>query len=564
MADGYIDLSPIIRAIDRVNSNVAVVNNNLSIVSNNVDNLRAQTMSEINKIKAELVEMERQQRLSAALQRAITEVIRVRQELEQKYGTHKLVRENMLGILQASDLALISESTISRCTEELMISAPNYWLAPCLIALAGWISNNESLAKRAVKEAYNRDKEKTCLLFALITRRVNAGRIKAGKKGTNICFEWLREYFEMQDPRRMKTSIIAYVDAYTNGIFGEDKDNICQEHIIHWLDVLKKENPNFEQEQKSRWLNKFSHLSMIPAEQGYAALKQICVQYDDINNYISRITASENPDPKQGIKSYFSDIIAANVDTVKLINDIDEQLRRLVERYEDGEESKLRDEDAFLNFVKDFKGDEGLAQRKVDAIKARQKDEPVDFSVRLSNSILDESAPMSARKTAFYLLKPYIQEAYSQFITENKNAYPKEIDFKINEQGMYGKPFVWTGKTENGENKEELEKSLTEMYESNKKASIDAVTDEQALKDKKTGKILCFTILLLPFGIMKLSKAKKALKANQEKRERINNYYTEGLKKNKEVLNNALEERANANEKVENFLSDSSNESINI
>ena len=101
-------------------------------------------MQEINYLKAQFVEMQRQQKLQAALQRAITEVIRVRQELEQRFGTHKLVRDNMLGILQATDLGLITKTTISKCTEELMISAPKYWLAPALVALAAWISDSYS------------------------------------------------------------------------------------------------------------------------------------------------------------------------------------------------------------------------------------------------------------------------------------------------------------------------------------------------------------------------------------------------------------------------------------
>ena len=151
MDGAYIDLGPVIRAVETVNRNLGIVernlNSNITVVNNNVaivnDNLNKPAKDLLN-LKAEVEHMRKEQRLAAALQRALTEVIRVRQELEQNFGAHKTVREHMLGILQAVDLALISESTISKCTEELMISAPNYWLAPCLIALAAWISNNQS------------------------------------------------------------------------------------------------------------------------------------------------------------------------------------------------------------------------------------------------------------------------------------------------------------------------------------------------------------------------------------------------------------------------------------
>jgi len=207
-----------------INSNIDVVNKNILSLRRTVEDVGklaastsrqveqvnykvekldyalAKTKKEVEILTQAFAQFVREQRMSNALQQALTEIVRVRQELEDKFGTNKLVRDNMLGILQASDLALITESTISRCTEELMISAPKYWLAPCLIALAAWISDNEALAKRAIAEACKRDREKTCLLFALITRRVNAGRMANGKPVTNSTFEWLNEYFKMQNP----------------------------------------------------------------------------------------------------------------------------------------------------------------------------------------------------------------------------------------------------------------------------------------------------------------------------------------------------------------------------
>ena len=279
-----IDLSGITRAINNLNSNLKVVDQHVNYVSGQVENVRREVRENIAAIRAELVEMERQQMLTAAFQRATTEVIRVRQELEQKFGAQKQVREYMLGILGASDLGLIKKTTISNCTEELMISAPKYWLAPCLIALAAWISDNKSLANRAVKEALRRDEQKTCLLFALITRRVNAGRVASGQKATNTTFLWLSRYFSLQNPFKMRTSIISYIDAYSNGIFGYDKDHICEEHISNWMKQLERANPKFKEDQTAFWLDKFKGyvLDFSIEDRKYSSLKQICLQVTSI------------------------------------------------------------------------------------------------------------------------------------------------------------------------------------------------------------------------------------------------------------------------------------------
>ena len=554
-----VDLSPVLRAIDTVNRNVDIVNRNIAVVDQNLERVRRQTMNEIDLIKKQLKEMERQAKLTAAYQAALTEIVRVRQELEAKFGTHKQVRAYMLGILQATDLGLITKNTISKCTEELMISAPKYWLAPALIALAAWISDNKSLANRAVQEAFARNKEKTCLLFALITRRVSAGRAQGGKEPTDATFKWLNLYFSFQDPRKMKKSIIAYVDAYANGVFGYDKDNICRDHINHWMDELISENTNFGEEQKAYWLNFFQSKCYESQDESFVALKEICPQYPQINNYVSRIGASESED---GIKHYFKEIVNTEVDKKKLIADIDDQLMKLVERYDEDEEP-LRDEETYLELVKKHKGDEEKAHIEMDAIYlSRRKDQPVDFAQRLRESITGGEADISAKKTALMLMGGYISNAFNEFVTATKGEYPQVIDLTIVEPGKVtgnvGTSFSFVAQTENGENREELIAELSRQYNDAKKKTLDSITDEEAEKTKKTGIVLCclFFLALIPLfiGISKLSKAKKMRKANEDLREAVNRYYDTQKNRNIDKLNKALDARAIANKTVEDFL----------
>lgn len=562
-----IDLSPIIRAVQKVNDNIGIVSDQVEQVNDNLIKVRNETMNEIEKLKIQLETMEKDARFRAALQRALTEIIRVRQELEQNFGTHKLVRDYMLGILQASDLALISKSTISRCTEELMISAPQYWLAPCLIALAAWISDNKTLAERAVKEAIKRDEEKTCLLFALVTRRVNAGRIAAGKKGTSVCFQWLNRYFSLQDPRKMRSSIVAYVDAYSNGVFGYDSENICSEHIRHWMDVLMEENPEFGEEQEKYWNGIFNSKVFPLSGENYEALKLLSPQYNLIENYVSKINASEN---EGGIKDFINNIQDGVADKDKLIKQIDEQLTYLVTNYEEGKEEELRKEEELLQRIKDLKGDEELAEHQLRQKYAARVDVPVNFADRLNHSILSSDASISEKKTALSLLRPFISKAFNNFITQQKDEYPEVIDLVINDPGKAtsdGKPFKWEGSTKNGENAEELTKELGKLYDKEKKEALERVTDDEAKKYLKKGKIaLCLFILIIPLflGISWMRKGKRMLKNNENTRLAIENYYSNNKAKNVSLLEKALEARKEANEIVETFCGDESNESIEL
>src|SRR5271165_2150291 len=96
-----------------------------------------------------------------------TRLVRVNQELETKYGHHAELRRRATGILQATDLNIVREETIRTATEEMMIGAPGYWLAPALVALSAWIADKRELAERALAESLRRDGAKTALLLSL-------------------------------------------------------------------------------------------------------------------------------------------------------------------------------------------------------------------------------------------------------------------------------------------------------------------------------------------------------------------------------------------------------------
>lgn len=552
MGSNYVDLSGVYRRIEDIRSEVRDA---VRQISHEVNTLHQESMREIEYLQNQLVEMERSARLRDALQRALTEIIRVRQELEDKFGSHKLVREYMLGILQANDLGLITKTTISKCTEELMISAPGYWLAPALIALAGWISDNKTLANRALKVAIDRDEEKTCLLFALITRRVNAGRIQGGKQGSDVSFQWLNRYFALQDPTNMKASVVAYLDAYSNGIFGQDVDHICSDHINNWMKVLMRKNPDFEQEQKQYWLNIFNNYCQNLDGERYLALQKISPQFPQMNAYLSKINAAERED---GVRNDIRNIINQQVNKKELIDSIDRHLENLVKQY-DEKEAPLRDEEQYLSFVKELKGDEEEAQRRMDAIRAGRVDENVSFTQRLSEAITNKNAPASARKTAVYLLQNYINSAFEEFVSADKESYPDEIDLVIKDNCNlpYATPFKWEGKTVNSENREELVNTLSKQYDDAKQGALNKISDEQALKDKKKGTIIAaatfWTLIGLVVGLYIRHKGVKKLRENEDCRKSLNKYYDSNKKANIKLLNDALDGRADANQVVLDF-----------
>ena len=96
------------------------VNRSLNSMNGSISSIQ----TDLVKLSEDFRKMFYEQQRLAALQNASTEIVRVRQELEQNFGNYKIVRETMLGVLQATDVALVKKNTISRVSEEIMLSTP--------------------------------------------------------------------------------------------------------------------------------------------------------------------------------------------------------------------------------------------------------------------------------------------------------------------------------------------------------------------------------------------------------------------------------------------------------
>jgi hypothetical protein len=70
------------------------------------------------------------------------------------------------GILQGVDTGIISDDTLRHTTEEVMIKAPNYWLAPSLVVLASWIRDDKDTTEKALTESLKRRLQNDSFLHA--------------------------------------------------------------------------------------------------------------------------------------------------------------------------------------------------------------------------------------------------------------------------------------------------------------------------------------------------------------------------------------------------------------
>lgn len=426
-------------------------------------------------------------RKAAAVQKAATELVRVRQEIEQNFGSYRVVRETMLGVLQATDLALVKKTTISQVTEELMLSTPDYWLAPCLVAVAAWIGNNRDLANRAITEALKRDEEKTALAMALICRRNNR---------TETCYEWLSLYFAKQSASNFTESNFTYLDAYLNGVFGPDKKHMCDDYAVKWMREIQSNGDDIVAKQTEQWRS-YCEKFTVNLDSQFPQLREHAVQYRDIAEYVGRINAVGK------IADNFSGMKNVDVDQQKLKKDIDQTLVTLISRCDEKEEP-LRKEEQYLLAVRRFDGDTEAAKAAVLEANRKRTEDTINLIDQMTNVIVhSEDYRPSERKTAVSFLSSYIRSGFESYMTEKKEAFPETITLEV--EG-------WTG-TAHGEEDAEAKKMDFRAHMEKERLEKLASVQEKNPKQFRTAAIamgvlgLVF-LMIVPFlGILILAGA---------------------------------------------------------
>ena len=267
----YADLSAIENSLRSLDIRLDENNANISIIKKDVQKLN----QDLIKLHNDIAEFISYQANQNRLGRAETRIVQIRQEIEKKFGHYDFVRRTIRGVLQANDMGVIREETIKTATEEVMLSTPNYWLAPALVALSSWICNNQELANKAMLEAIRLDNEKTSLLFTLICRR-------SGRKSASL--KWAYRYLAAQDEEAIDRKTMIILDCFSNGLLGADSESRISSILNSWIARLS-EKPGFVDKQRQQWVKALSgHLQQVD-DNTYAYLATYSPTWDILKIY---------------------------------------------------------------------------------------------------------------------------------------------------------------------------------------------------------------------------------------------------------------------------------------
>lgn len=440
------NLGYVISRIDKLNVRLETVDSNVDQVKNNVNVV----YSEVEALAEEFHDFVQIQVRANEKSNAQQRLIQIRQELNKRFGHYDIVRRTATGILQADDLGIVKKETITNATEELMISTPGYWLAPCLVALAAWINDQPELVETALREGIKRNDEKTSLFWLLVCRR-------AERKAASL--KWTQRYLANQDEENLDRKAIIVLDAYTNGLLGVDSERVVSRQIDEWLKRII-DKPGFVEEQTRNWSKAIMMKKPQFSDGNYTYLSKHSQTWPELKKTMEGAMLHAK------ILEYFSFVFAQEVAINPIKVQLDEILNTLVTEF-DEEEYPLRKEENYNQLIVDFDGNKKQADQHMDLWQS-DFEERKDLMQILTNAAMsqDQYVSASTQKFAIALSKEWISNAYNDIVAQNRMQIPYEIEINIGN---------FSGKTLSGENEQKLINDFFYFTNWEKEMALEAV-----------------------------------------------------------------------------------------
>lgn len=445
------------RTLNTIDDIVEYLSESVNQVSLDVNNINIQVdefHNQINDMKENVITLEdevrtfmKEMKQSVLVNNAKQSIMLSQMEYEKKYSHRDEVRRRVIGLLQSIDINAVKKDTMETISEETIVNNPDYWLAPALVALCYWYTDNKQLAKAALKKALDRSDEKTSFLFCLIHLRAN--RI-------NTAIKWLNRYLSLQDPTNMDCKIILLLDALASGIFNKEVTEVLLKQIQIWRIQLNSYQ-QYANSQIYRWENYFKSKDLkITDTDNY--INEFVLENDNVNKIIH--FSDFHIKMMNEFKNMLNDI---NYESKTHLDKIDKLLNMLIFDYEEEElqlKIDIQKNDSIINSG-------GLQNNNNDSYLYNYN--KGDFYTHMSNICLNDNAfdiGLHTKKMAISLSKDYIIKAYQNISGSNNNYDLLDLTIIID---------TWTGITKNGSNELSLKEELSKHIENNYQKQIEKI-----------------------------------------------------------------------------------------
>lgn len=406
--------------ISALNGQVLAVQGQVSDVNRGVREVGAlanATATRLEQLWGLFVDFVQRDKRDKALQLAETRLVKIRQEIEHLYGVRDVTRRRMIGLLQANDAQLVRKETSLLISEQAMIDAPRYWLAPALIGFSAWMVGDDVRCGEAFSEMMRRDPVKGRLFLALLFFRT--GR-------DDEAHTWVEQYLAQQHPEALPRASIALIDAASNGLLPQTSCQAVLNKLSDWLEEMKG-HENFDQEQVRIWVELLSSQKPVLGDNEFISLRSMAENWPQWQLALewSRIQAVIN----HQFRTLFDTPAKADPEVKERIDTL---LEFLINDFEE-DESELRLDEMLNSAIVELEGERDYAMERIQAFR-RARSERLSVGELLAVATTDNQAnhaSVATRKLATLMSRSWIATAIESLRTLRKENTPPTVNISI-------------------------------------------------------------------------------------------------------------------------------------
>ncbi len=373
-------------------------------------------------------------------------ILRIEQELKERFGDHETIRKTVMGIVKDFDINLVRNESISDLSEQLWITSSRYWLSYALLAINAWVNDYREVADNALAECMRVDPSKSSLFFCLLNLRFE--RIATAKK-------WFQTYLSAVDPSGMEAESAVLIQAYLDDLFGKDEDlkyNVNRV-VRQWVAQLNAQE-NVEQEMVHDY-GRYIELLPPAGECDYPALKRYCSAYPDIEKSYLNVS-------KYGKLQVLLKLLDVDMEVQTDANykkRVDAILESLISNY-DKEENVLREQEEYFNLVIQNDGKIAAAEEAFQEYKEMNQDKYNIGKQMIRWAVYDNvnQTNVKVKKFAMQNTKSWFRTAIENWSRMLQAGLPLDFPIQIMDWRCIS----------NGEDQQLQENNLANYYDNNK------------------------------------------------------------------------------------------------
>lgn len=432
----------------------------------------------LDSLKEKFTAFVEEDRLARNMQFAQTALIDVRAQRDRQFGHYEAVRRGTIGMLQAMDAGIVTESALQQASERRMLDTPGYWLAPAQVALAAWIRDSKALANRALLEAMAREPNKTALFFSLVLAR---------HERYNAAGQWLYEYVGRQKPTALSREFTVVLDAVAQDALGGRARQVVWDRCITWSDQLAL-SEDIVREQSLRWQQRLSRNQRSVADR-FRVLADVSPDWETMASWLDAATVHGQTE------RWLRDLLETTVVPPEdLRQRVDGVLRTLVTAYDEDENFLRRREMKWDSIVK-HRGDHATAAQALED-DSPQEESPVNLmtlftTIAITPDQVEASPPL--RQAAIRFAGQWIAAAAQELSRKSRRENPGSIRVKIGN---------WTGELTPDSNDDDAVMDLGNFIDREVRVELGQITVRKPVIIFFV--MLAFVALLLPALIVQL------------------------------------------------------------